>query len=187
MRHSKIADGRGKSGRAADITGGPSLTEAVIDTIKIPQRSSLLPYSVVLSFRPEAQKALGSETTRIHRARRRRGSVAARGPRAATARRWIPQQHLASRVETVHGGIPPKPERNRLRRRPHCRDRIPPDRFFGSSAPGAMRTAMPDLDASAVAKLLGEFGQRSALRGGNPYRLAPTAGRRKTFGAFVPH
>jgi DNA polymerase (family 10) len=33
-----------------------------------------------------------------------------------------------------------------------------------------MRTAMPDLDASAVAKLLGEFGQRSALRGGNPYR-----------------
>jgi hypothetical protein len=28
-----------------------------------------------------------------------------------------------------------------------------------------MRTAMPDLDASAVAKLLGEFGQRSALRG----------------------
>ncbi len=38
------------------------------------------------------------------------------------------------------------------------------------SAPGAMRTAMPDLDASAVAKLLGEFGQRSALRGGNPYR-----------------
>jgi hypothetical protein len=33
-----------------------------------------------------------------------------------------------------------------------------------------MRTAMPDLDASAAAKLLGEFGQRSALRGGNPYR-----------------
>jgi DNA polymerase (family X) len=29
---------------------------------------------------------------------------------------------------------------------------------------------MPDLDASAVAKLLTEFGQRSALRGGNPYR-----------------
>jgi DNA polymerase (family X) len=29
---------------------------------------------------------------------------------------------------------------------------------------------MPDLDASTVAKLLTEFGQRSALRGGNPYR-----------------
>ena len=29
---------------------------------------------------------------------------------------------------------------------------------------------MPALDASAVAKLLAEFGQRSALRGGNPYR-----------------
>ena len=29
---------------------------------------------------------------------------------------------------------------------------------------------MPDLDASAVAKLLAEFGQRSALRGGNPFR-----------------
>jgi DNA polymerase (family X) len=29
---------------------------------------------------------------------------------------------------------------------------------------------MPDLDASAVAKLLAEFGQRTALRGGNPYR-----------------
>lgn len=26
------------------------------------------------------------------------------------------------------------------------------------------------LDASAVAKLLHEFGQRTALRGGNPYR-----------------
>jgi Helix-hairpin-helix domain len=47
-----------------------------------------------------------------------------------------------------------------------------PDRSLGIvvSALGAMRTAMPDLDASAVAKLLGEFGQRSALRGGNPYR-----------------
>jgi DNA polymerase (family 10) len=29
---------------------------------------------------------------------------------------------------------------------------------------------MSDLDASAVAKLLAEFGQRNALRGGNPYR-----------------
>ena len=29
---------------------------------------------------------------------------------------------------------------------------------------------MPELDSSAVAKLLAEFGQRSALRGGNPYR-----------------
>jgi DNA polymerase (family X) len=29
---------------------------------------------------------------------------------------------------------------------------------------------MPDLDASAIAKLLAEFGQRTALRGGNPYR-----------------
>lgn len=29
---------------------------------------------------------------------------------------------------------------------------------------------MPDLDSSAVAKLLVEFGQRSALRGGNPFR-----------------
>lgn len=29
---------------------------------------------------------------------------------------------------------------------------------------------MPDLDSSAVARLLTEFGQRSALRGGNPFR-----------------
>jgi DNA polymerase (family 10) len=29
---------------------------------------------------------------------------------------------------------------------------------------------MPDLNSSAVAKLLTEFGQRSSLRGGNPYR-----------------
>jgi DNA polymerase (family 10) len=29
---------------------------------------------------------------------------------------------------------------------------------------------MPDLDSSAIAKLLVEFGQRAALRGGNPYR-----------------
>src|SRR3954471_21800994 len=29
---------------------------------------------------------------------------------------------------------------------------------------------MPKLDASGVAALLGEYGRRSALRGGNPYR-----------------
>jgi DNA polymerase (family 10) len=29
---------------------------------------------------------------------------------------------------------------------------------------------MPKLDATAVAKLLAEYGRRSALRGGNPYR-----------------
>jgi DNA polymerase (family 10) len=29
---------------------------------------------------------------------------------------------------------------------------------------------MPKLDAVAVAKLLAEYGRRSALRGGNPYR-----------------
>jgi hypothetical protein len=31
---------------------------------------------------------------------------------------------------------------------------------------------MPALDVSEIAKLLVEFGQRNALRGGNPYRGA---------------
>jgi hypothetical protein len=52
--------------------------------IEIPQRSSLLPYRGVLSFRSEAREAPGSETARLHRAHRRRSSrVAARGARAA--------------------------------------------------------------------------------------------------------
>ena len=50
---------RGKSGRAADITGttgfGP---EPAIGRIEIPQRSSLLAYWGVLSFRSEAREVL---------------------------------------------------------------------------------------------------------------------------------
>jgi hypothetical protein len=50
-----------------------------ISWIEISQRSSLLPYRGVLSFRSEAWEASGSETARLHHAARRRGDVAARG------------------------------------------------------------------------------------------------------------
>ena len=62
----------------------PLLTQPDIGRIEIPQRSSLLPYRGVLSFRSEAREAPGSETARVHHAARRRGGcVAARGARAA--------------------------------------------------------------------------------------------------------
>src|SRR4029450_3832236 len=60
--------------------------------IEVPQRSSPLPYRGVLSFRSEAREASDSETARLHHAARWRGSVAARGARAAT------------RADTAHRG-----------------------------------------------------------------------------------
>src|SRR5262245_22654692 len=45
--------------------------------VEIPQRSSLLPYRGVLSFRSEAREVSGSETAGVHHAARRRGGIAA--------------------------------------------------------------------------------------------------------------
>src|SRR5262249_3333241 len=72
------------------------MLSGVIGWIEIPQRSSLRPYQGVLSFLSGSTGGTGSETPRVHHAARRRGSVAARGARAAAgdAGDRISQRHL---------------------------------------------------------------------------------------------
>src|SRR5258708_1420853 len=69
-------------GATAGVFAQPRPTP-VISRAEIPQRSSLLPYRGVLSFRSKAREGPGSEPARVHIAARRRGGLAARGARAA--------------------------------------------------------------------------------------------------------
>src|SRR5262245_45327334 len=65
---------------------GRTIPFSDIGRIEIPQRTSLLPYRDVLSFRSKARETSGSEATRVHHAARQRGSrLADRGARAAGA------------------------------------------------------------------------------------------------------
>ena len=54
---------------------------------EIPQRSSLLPYLGVLSFRSEAPGGIGTATPRVHHAHRLGNSMAARGAMSASPHR----------------------------------------------------------------------------------------------------
>src|SRR5215831_16491296 len=90
---------------------------------------SSLPCRDVLSFRSEARETLGNETARVHRAAgQRRGGMAARGARAATAKDAACRlcRYAASRRPTLCE-FPQADGRTRLSGRPEFHIRLHPN------------------------------------------------------------